>query len=86
MIIACCRVGRLSDSVCVPHIHCSSFRLVTVVPLLFISLQLLGRAANMGVTKWSPVFRAFTRSRKVGVQEKVRALGVRFGGRWVGLR
>jgi len=53
---------------------------VNVVPLLFISLQLLGRTETMGTTRWSLVSRAFTRSRRVGVREGVCALVVRFGG------
>ena len=53
---------------------------MTIVPLLFISPKLLGRATTTGATIWSLVYRAFTRSWRVGVRGKLCALGVRFGG------
>ena len=60
--------------------HCSSFRLVTVVPLSLISLQLMGRVVTIGTTKRSSVSSAFTRSRRVGVRDGVCALDVGFVG------
>ena len=53
---------------------------MTIVPLLFISLQFLGRAATMEATWRSLVSRVFTRSQRVGVRGKVRTLGVRSEG------
>ena len=60
--------------------HCSIFRLGTVVPVSLISLQFMERVVTMGTTRRSSVSWAFARSRRVSVRDGVCAWVVGFVG------